>query len=77
MNNKKLTIMKIIDSVIQSLITATLGACVGLSLYEILSHTLPYTIKQYDFVFAIIATVLLGIQFLFRKKLTSLMKFDK
>lgn len=77
MNNKKLTTLQVIYALVQSFITASLGASIGLTVYEVFSPILPYSIKWYDFVFAIIVTILFIIQWLLSKKISSLEKLDK
>lgn len=77
MNNKKLTNLKVIYTVVQSLIMASLGASVGLTAYDLFSIILPYSITWYDFVFSTITIILLIIQFPLSKKISSLKKLDK
>lgn len=77
MNNKKLTTLKVIYIFVQSFIMASLGASIGLAVYELFSTILPYSIKWYDFVFAIITTILLIVQLPLSKKISSLEKLDK
>ena len=77
MNNKKLTNLKVIYTVVQSLIMASLGASVGLTAYDFFSIILPYSITWYDIVFSTITIILLIIQFPLSKKIDSLEKLDK
>lgn len=77
MNNKKLTTLKVIDTLVQSVITASLGASLGLAVYDFFSTILPYSIMWYDFVFTIITIILFIVQLPLSKKIDSLKKLDK